>query len=144
MLPMRAMNRGEATPFDSLARWSRDLDRFFSDVLPAGGHLPMDVHQEGDHLVIEAEVPGFKKDDVEITVENGVLTITAGREGQVENRQDGYYVHERRSGKVTRSLALPNTFDVEKVEAKLADGLLTLRIPTREEAKPRQITVKSA
>ncbi len=142
MFPIRAMNRCEATPFDALARWSRDLDRFFNDVLPAGGSLPMDVHQEGEHLVIEAEVPGLKKEDVEITVENGVLTISAGREGQVEDRQEGYYVRERRSGKVTRSFTLPNTYDVESVEANLTDGLLTLRIPTREEATPRLIAGK--
>lgn len=132
------------SPFDSLARWSRDLDRVFDHVLAPTGHSPMrvDVRQDGHDLVFQAEVPGLKKEDVDITVENGVLTISGGRDGGQEREQNGYHIRERWSGKVTRSFTLPETADTDRIDAHLADGLLTLRIPTREEAKPRQIEVK--
>lgn len=132
------------SPFDSLAGWSRDLDRLFGDAWApvSGSPMRVDVRQDGHDLVFQAEVPGLKKEDVEITVENGVLTISGGHDGSQERDQNGYHIRERWSGKVTRSFTLPKTADSDRIDAQLADGVLTLRIPTREEAKPRQIEVK--
>ena len=128
---------------DNLARWSRGLDGVFEDVLPARTPtFAVDVRQEGEELVMEAELPGLSQKDIDITYENGVLTIAGEVKNATEEKQGGYHVRERRWGKFSRSFRLPETADGEKVSAALKDGVLTLRIPTREEAKPRRIPVQ--
>ena len=146
MLPVRFIHPRHSdtvSPFDSLARWSRVLDGVFDPILKPGslGGFPLDVRQDGDDLVIEAELPGVKRDDLDVTVEEDVLTISASSSSDTEDKGEGYYVRERRCGKVSRSLNLPNTTDVDKVVAQLTNGVLTLRIPAKEGAKPRQIDV---
>jgi len=145
MLPVRALRYGfdDVVPatFRSLGR---DLDSFFGRVIdiPDQVRFNVDIRQDGDDLVVEADVPGLKKDDLEITVENNVLTITGEYKNAAEDKQENYHIRERRYGKFSRSWTLPNTADGENVNAALANGVLMLRIPTREEAKPRKIEVK--
>ena len=145
MLPVRTIRCGfdDVVPatFRSLGR---DLDSFFGRAIdaPASVRFNVDIHQDGDDLVVEADVPGLTRDDLEITVEDNVLTIGGEYKNAAEDKQDGYYVRERRDGKFERSWALPNTADGENVSATLSNGVLTLRIGTREEAKPRKIEVK--
>jgi HSP20 family protein len=103
--------------------------------------LPLDVRQDGDTWVLEAEVPGLRQDDLDIQVENGVLTISGERKTASDAPDTRYYLRERRGGKFSRSVVLPETADGERVTAELANGILTLRIPTREDAKPRRIPV---
>lgn len=129
------------------------LNRFFGGNYLGSEGSPLapygvDVRENGDHLVVEAELPGFKKDEVDITLENQTLTITAQRKveqpapGQ-ENKQPqgGYLLRERRYTRFQRSFTLPDTIDDQSVHAKLEDGLLTLTLNKRPETKPRKIQV---
>jgi HSP20 family protein len=140
MLPVRVFaDRG-----NGLTSWSRDLDHFFDRVLEPRAYywLRTDVRQEGDDLIVEVEVPGLKKEDLDITVEDGVLSISAEYKSNVDEEKSNYHVRERRFGNVSRSFHLPSTADAENITATTKEGVLTLRIPTKEEAKPRKITVK--
>lgn len=121
---------------------SRDVDRLLGQTFAASNTaLPVDIYEEGDTLVLEADVPGATQEGIDITVENGELTIALKHKGDGEAKSS-YFVRERRPGSVARTFRLPETADLDKVEAKLANGVLTLRVPKKEEAKPRQIPVK--
>jgi HSP20 family protein len=109
---------------------------------------PVDIYQTGEHeLVLKAELPDMSREDIDITVENFVLTIKgekkfgAGMEGVKEEQ----FQHvERRYGTFSRSFSLPQTVDAGRVSAEYKNGVLTVRLPLREEAKPRQIKVDVA
>ena len=103
--------------------------------------MPLDVRQEKDRWIVEADVPGVAKEDLNISVENGVLTLTASFKKEGEENKEHYHVRERRFGQISRSVVLPDTADTEKVDAKLENGILKLTIPVREEAKPRRIDI---
>ena len=148
MLPIRLFNRctdpacdGSLSP---LSGWSRGLDDLFDHAFgwTAGSGFSVDVRQEGDDLIVEADLPGIGKDDLEITVEDNTLTIAAEYKSESDEKKGDYHLRERRQGRYSRSFRLPKTADGEHVTAELAHGVLTLRIPTREEAKPRKIEVK--
>jgi HSP20 family protein len=121
-------------------RWSRGFDDLFGRVSQAG--FPVDIRQDGEDLVVTAELPGLARDEIDITVHDGVLTIASEHKTEKETDEAQYHVRERTYGAVSRSFRLPKTADGEHVAAQLADGVLTLRIPTLEEAKPRRIEVK--
>ena len=130
------------TPFDLL----RDMDRVLSsrvgidnDDLTA--KYPVDIHEDEDGLTVSAELPGFTKEQVELSIDNGVLTIGAQRES-TKHQGGTTHLHERRFTRVRRQFTLPTTVDTADVDAKLSDGLLTLRLKKREEVKPRKIEVK--
>jgi HSP20 family protein len=130
------------TPFDLL----RDMDRAFngrvgmdSDDLTA--KYPVDIHEDEDGLTVAAELPGFAKEQVDISIDNGVLTIAAQRES-TRKEEATTHLHERRFTRVRRQFTLPTTVDPTDVDAKLAEGVLTLRLKKKEEVKPRKIAVK--
>jgi HSP20 family protein len=102
----------------------------------------VDIYDKGGEVVIHAELPGMKKEDIDIRVENNILTIRGKRERKEEVKEDGYFRSERAYGAFSRSFSLPNTVDVKKIGAEYKDGVLTLSLPKAEEAKPRQIDVK--
>lgn len=104
------------------------------------GAYPVDIREDAEHLYVEAEMPGFKRDEVQVTLENGVLTIQGQR--KVEETQGDSHLRERRFTRVARSFTLPNTVDESKVDAKLENGVLQLTLSKREEVKPRKIEVK--
>lgn len=134
----RELERFFTNPFEALGRWE-PFDYASRKNLP---DFPVDVHQEGDNTVIEAELPGVKKDDLNISIEDNVLTISAENKQEHEEKQNNYYLKERFQGQVSRSFRLPEEADTDNVDANLQNGVLTLRIPTRENAKPRKIEVK--
>ena len=106
---------------------------------------PVDIYSTGDHeLVIKAEIPGINKDDIEITVENFTLTIRGEKKTEQTVKDDQFHRVERSYGTFTRSFALPHTVDSNRVEADYKDGVLTIKLPLREEAKPKQIKVNVA
>jgi HSP20 family protein len=102
----------------------------------------VDIYDKGNEVVIHAEIPGMKKDDIDVRVENNVLTIRGKKERQEEVKEEGYFRTERSYGMFSRSFSLPSTVDVTKIGAEYKDGVLTLSVPKAEEAKPRQIDVK--
>lgn len=107
------------------------------------GNYPVDVVEDEEGIVIEAEMPGFKRDEIDVNVENGVLTIKAERNSAESNgKQRKRHLSERRYTRVQRSFTLPRSVDGSEVEASLSNGLLTLTLKKTEESKPRRIEIK--
>jgi len=176
-LPTR-VQRSSYDPIDMAQReFDSMLGRFFTGggrQQDGGSYLApygVDVREDADHIYVEAELPGFKKDDVDITLENQTLTITAERDESREQRphqqqgraqqgkeqkgqqqgeqqleqqqwpQGEYLLRERRYSRFQRSFTLPPTVDEQSVNAKLNDGVLTITLNKREETKPRKVQV---
>ena len=102
----------------------------------------VDVYDNGSEVVIHAELPGAKKEDIDVRVENNVLTLSGQKQRSEETKEEGFYRSERAFGSFSRSFSLPTTVDVSKISAEFSDGVLTLTLPKAEEAKPRQIEVQ--
>ena len=102
---------------------------------------PVDIREDDSNVYIEAELPGFKRDEIEVTMEQGVLTINAQRK-QEEKKGEEQHLTERHFTRVSRSFRLPTPVDENKIDAHLEEGVLTLSLPKREEVKPRRIEVK--
>jgi len=106
---------------------------------------PVDIYQAGDHeLVLKAELPDVAREDIDITVENFVLTIKGEKKSTPDVKDQQFHHTERRYGSFSRTFSLPQTVDAGKVSAEYKNGVLTVRLPLREEAKPRQIKVDVA
>jgi HSP20 family protein len=101
----------------------------------------MDLVEEGDHFVLRADLPGVSENEVNVELEDHVLTISGERKSEDEERKEGYYRLERASGRFSRSLTLPEGIDPEGVEAKFDNGVLTVRIPKPQERKPRRVAI---
>jgi HSP20 family protein len=101
----------------------------------------VDVREEDDQYIVKTDLPGISKDGLDVTIQNNVLTIRGERKEQHEKKEKGYWHSERWSGSFHRSLELPAEVDASKVSASFKDGVLELRIPKPEQAKPRQIKV---
>jgi HSP20 family protein len=140
--------------FDPVERAQREFDtvlgRLFGgrDISEAGGWAPygVDVREDSDHIYVEAELPGFRKEDVDITLENSMLTITAERRQHNDGDNGGegkgeWLLRERRFNRVQRSFTLPQTVKEQSVKAALHEGVLTITLDKREETKPRKIAV---
>ncbi len=106
-----------------------------------GPTLPLDVTTSADELAIEASLPGIKPEDVEITVENGTLTISGKTADERRAEEGSYLVQEIRRGTFSRSVTLPNGLEPDKATATFEHGVLRLRIPKAEQVKPRQIRI---
>ena len=120
---------------------------FGSDALLTSGNWvpPVDIYHNGEHeLVLKAELPGLSRDEVEITVDKGTLVIKGEKKFSADVKEEDFYRIERRYGSFSRSFSLPTTVDATKVAADYRDGILTVRLPLREEAKPRQVKVEVA
>jgi len=103
------------------------------------------VFQTGEHeLVLKAELPDMTREDIDVTVENFVLTIKGEKKLATDVKEEQFHHIERRYGAFSRSFSLPRTVDSGKVAAEYKNGVLTVRLPLREEAKPRQIKVDVA
>lgn len=101
----------------------------------------INLSETEDAFLIEATVPGLKPEDLEVTVENNVLTIKGEIRQEAENRKQNYHRIERRYGAFQRSVGLPSTVKVDAIQAMLVNGVLRLEIPKAEEVKPRRIAV---
>ena len=134
-------------PFGRAMGLRQMMDRLLEDavVMPRqggdGGGPAMDVYEEDDSLVIEAHVSGFKPDDLDINVEQGVLTISGQAKAEQERKERNYLVREQRTGRFSRSLRLPATYDADACTARFEDGVLRLIFPKSEAAKPRRIQI---
>jgi HSP20 family protein len=102
----------------------------------------VDIFETKDReYVLKAELPDMKREDINITFENGVLTLTGERKAEFDPAEGTYHRSERAYGRFSRSFTLPATVDANRINATYKDGMLTVRVPQREEARPRQITV---
>ena len=127
----------------TIVRW--DPFRDFGITTGATWVPPVDVFQTGEHeLVLKAELPDMSREDIDVSVENFVLTIKGEKKPATEVKEDQYQHIERRYGAFSRSFSLPRTVDSSKVAADYRNGVLTIRLPLREEAKSRQIKVDVA
>lgn len=140
-------------PFRDLASMQDRINRIFGeaylrnnddDVTNRGDWRPVvDIYENDKHeIVLRAELPGLKREDIDIRVENNTLTLRGERKHDAEVKQESYHRVERSYGSFSRSFSLPATVNTEKVSATFTDGVLTITLPLREEAKPRQIQVQ--
>ena len=126
-------------PFREFARFTQFEDRVSAWV------PPVDIYQSGDaELVLKAELPDMTREEIDITVDKGTLTVKGEKKFAGEPKDDQYHRIERRYGAFSRSFSIPQTVDVSKVAADYKNGVLTVRLPLREEAKPRSIKVDVA
>lgn len=102
---------------------------------------PVDISEDDHNITLQAEIPGVKQEDLNITLENNVLTIAGERKFKEEEKKENFHRIERRYGKFTRSFTLPATVDAEKVNATFENGLLNITLAKREEFKAKQITI---
>jgi HSP20 family protein len=138
------------SPFGEMMTLRQAMDRLFDDEYrpfrwlsggPDGPALPLDVTTTADTLTIEAALPGINPDDVDITVENGTVTIS-GRTAEERKGEEGSYVlQEIRRGTFSRTVTLPQGLEPDKAEATFENGILRLEIPKAEQVKPRQIKI---
>ena len=147
---------------NNLSRWEpmRELqtmrtlmDRFFDEPFLAapqlwsqrndGFTLPLDVIEEEGQYIVKASMPGVEPDQVEITLNDNVLTIKGETKGESDKNESNYHVRERRYGSFMRHITLPNAVNSEQVEATHENGVLTLRLPKSEAVKPKKISVKT-
>lgn len=122
------------------------LNRMFSELWNEGftrSWMPaVDIYENDAHeLVMKAELPDMKREDIQITFENGILTLKGERKFESDVKKENYQRLERHYGAFSRSFTLPATIDAARITAAYKDGVLTVRLPQREEAKPKQITV---
>jgi HSP20 family protein len=123
-------------------RLNRMFTEFYGDAFSRGWVPAVDIYETDDHeVVLKAELPEMKREDIHITFENGVLTLRGERKVEQEVKRDNFQRLERRYGTFSRSFTLPNTIDPSRINASYKDGVLTVRLPQREEARPKQIAV---
>ena len=124
-------------------RLNRMFADFYGEAFSRSAWSPaVDIYETDNHeVVLKAELPDMKREDINLTFENGVLTIKGERKVEQETKQERFHSVERRHGVFSRSFTLPNTVDASRISAAYKDGVLTIRLPQREEAKPKQIAV---
>jgi HSP20 family protein len=131
------------------------INRLFTDAYGRGGEEglmnqgswipPVDIYQNGNHeIVLKAELPDMKREDIEVTLDENTLTIKGEKKLTNEAKDDQFQRIERAYGVFSRSFSLPPNVDASKLGAEYQNGVLTVKIPLREEAKPRQIEVRTA
>ena len=137
----------------TLVRWnparelaSMEIDRLnhmLHDFYGAGRWMPaVDIFETREHeFVLKAELPDMKREDIAVTFENGVLTLTGERQADFDVNDGTFHRSERAFGRFSRSFTLPPTVDASRIHAAYKDGVLTVRVPQREDAKPKQIVV---
>ena len=126
----------------SLARELLNWDPFFT-ARPASAFAPaFEVKETTDAFVLRADVPGVEEKDLDIAVHNGVLSVSGSRSAEERKEGESYAIFERQYGSFSRSFALPDLADGERIDAKLESGVLTLTVAKKAAAKPRKIEIK--
>ena len=146
MLPIRVSRAIASEPFESV---QREFDTVLGRLLTGRGFFDggdsgpyaVDVREDADHIYVEADLPGYKKEEVDVTLENQTLTISAEEKEEAESKNADLLLNERRYRRFLRSFTLPPTVNEKAVDAKLKDGVLTITLNKREETKPRKISV---
>jgi len=135
-------------PFKDLQAIQDKIDRIFEESLRgrdivSGGWTPaVDIYETDDAIVLEAELPGMNEKDIEVKVEDNVLSIKGERKFEQERKEENYYRMERYYGTFQRSFTLPSNIDTDKIKAEYKKGILKIEMPKKEQAKPKQIKVE--
>ena len=136
-------------PFGEITSLRQAMDRLLEDSFVRSGRgydggeggVALDVMEKDDAFVVKASLPGVKPDDVDITVHNNVLTISGEAREERESGQGRYHRRERRFGRFTRSVMLPNEVNSNTCDARFEDGVLTVTLPKSEQARPKRIQI---
>ncbi|HYG97735.1 MAG TPA: Hsp20/alpha crystallin family protein [Terriglobales bacterium] len=137
-------------PFRELMDMQNQMNRLFRDFGGSSNREeaigtnfvpPVDVYEDEHGITLKMEVPGIDEKDIDVRLENNVLTVTGERKFEKEEKQENFQRVERRYGSFTRSFTLPNTVDTENVNADYEKGVLKIQLAKRAEAKPKQIKV---
>ena len=139
-------------PFRELSSLQTEMNRLFNaafDTPPGNGGArrwspAMDLVETDEHFVLRADLPGMTENDVNIELEDNVLTVSGERKAEHEEKREGFYRVERSFGTFSRSLTLPKGIDPEAVTAGFQNGVLEVRVPKPEQRKPRKITIGTA
>jgi HSP20 family protein len=140
-------------PFRDLRTLQEEVNRLFTgnmartfdeEGIARGAWSPsVDIYENKDQIVLEAELPGMKREDFDVSVENNVITLRGERHFEKKEESDNYHRVERAYGSFTRSFTLPNTVTAEGATADYANGVLRVSLPKREETKARRIEIKA-
>ncbi len=149
MLPILRNRLAGVAPFETLWDMQRDMDRLLDTVWgrtptePNPWAVPADVVETENEIRCMLEVPGLKPEDIDVTVENNVLTVSGEKKFQQAQGEDGKgtYHQERRYGRFDRSFILPRNVDASRVNANYEHGVLTIVLPKTEESKPRRVQI---
>jgi HSP20 family protein len=142
-------------PAQDLMRMREEMNRVFSQFFREGDGEegtwltgawapPVDIHETEEALILKAELPGFSKDDVHVELHNNRLTLRGERQHEAEVKEEQYHRRERAYGSFQRTFQLPTTIDQDKVSASFQNGILELRLPKSEVAKPKRIAISGA
>jgi len=137
------------SPFKEIMDVRDDFDRLVDRIfnrdfdLWEGGRVPaIDVYEEGDNIIVKAEVPGVKKEDISVSLNGDILTISGKSQEEKEVKKENFYRKEIRSGTFSRSITLPAQIDKDKVKASYKDGVLHLTLPKSPEEKKKEVKIK--
>ena len=137
-------------PFRGLGSLQEQMNRLFDEAFGRARGLddsltpwapPVDIYETESHLVLQADLPDIREQDLDIRIENNMLTIRGERSFEEKVSKENYLRVERAYGSFSRSFTLPNTINLEGIKAEYRNGVLTVHLPKREESKPRQIKV---
>ncbi len=144
-------------PINRPATWNNGMNRFFNEFAHGPfGHAneeasagsdwnpAVNILEKEDNIIITADLPGLKTEDVEVTIENAVLTLKGERNFDEAAEGETYHRLERSYGSFERSFKVPNSVDPKKIEARFVNGEMTVNLPKRDESKPRSVKVKVA
>jgi len=136
-------------PFRDLISMRTNLDGLFESFFGVDSKLGeslwepvVDIAENNGNIEVKAEIPGLKKEDIRVSVQNNVLSISGERNRENEKKDRTYYVIERSYGKFVRTIALPADVDADKIKASYKDGVLTVILPKPESIKPKEINVE--
>ncbi len=136
--------RRTRSPWTEMNRLAREMDSLFGNSWSQTSDLwapPVDVEETADHIVLTAELPGMRREQIDIELEDGVLTIQGEKKEEQKEEGTQGLLYERRWGTFTRRFTLPRAVDAANITASYEDGILTIRVPKAEEAKGRKIEI---
>lgn len=151
LVPWRTFR--EWDPFEEMGGMQDRINRLFEETFgryPVGKRETLertwapvvDIYEEKDNIIVKAELPGIKKEEVSIEIKDNVLTLSGERKHEAEKKKENYHRIERFYGKFTRSFTLPESVQVDKVKANYKDGVLEITLPKTEETKQKAIPIK--
>jgi HSP20 family protein len=138
-------------PFRELRQMQENMDRMWRSFSPGGGEagnveswaVPLDVVQQGDNFIVKASLPGVNPEDIDVSIENDVLSIKGHTKEEREHQEGNYLMRERRSGSFYRALRLPDTVDSDKAQPHYEHGILSITFPKMESKRARRLQITS-